>query len=153
MSHDNKNLKKYTQNIEKLLILQINILFSIREFFGLSTSVFFASESRSLTFVLGLFKRHFRSLKLNIRVAIFLLLSPKYEESTAMSQIRLYEYMFQMWRIDPYALCIRTFNHIWNMYSYNRIWETAVMFSGKNRPSVFNCFKGFGVPGTQKNQY
>jgi hypothetical protein len=31
---------------------------------------------------------------------------------TAMSQIRLYEYMFQMWRIDLYALCIRTFNHI-----------------------------------------
>ncbi len=46
-----------------------------------------------------------------------------------MSQIRLYEYMFQMWRIDLYALCIRTFNHIWNMYSYNRIWEIAVIFS------------------------
>ncbi len=45
---------------------------------------------------------------------------------TAMSQIRLYEYMFQMWKIDPYALCIRIFNHIWNMYSYNRIWEIAV---------------------------
>jgi hypothetical protein len=29
----------------------------------------------------------------------------------------LYEYIFQMWRIDPYALCIRTFNRIWNMYS------------------------------------
>jgi hypothetical protein len=32
--------------------------------------------------------------------------------STAMSQLWLYEYMFQMWRIDPYVLCIRTFNHI-----------------------------------------
>jgi hypothetical protein len=31
---------------------------------------------------------------------------------TAMSQLWLYEYMFQMWRIDPYTLCIRTFNHI-----------------------------------------
>jgi hypothetical protein len=30
--------------------------------------------------------------------------------TTGMSQMRLYEYMFQMWRIDPYALCIRTFN-------------------------------------------
>ncbi len=40
--------------------------------------------------------------------------------------MRLYEYMFQMWRIDPYALCIRTFNHIWNMYSYNRIWGIVV---------------------------
>ncbi len=47
---------------------------------------------------------------------------------TAMSQIRLYEYMFQMWRIDLYALCIRTFDHIWNMYSYNRIWDIAVTF-------------------------
>jgi hypothetical protein len=45
---------------------------------------------------------------------------------TATSQIRLYEYMFQMWRIDPYALCIRILNHIWNMCSYNRIWEIAV---------------------------
>ncbi len=35
----------------------------------------------------------------------------------------IYEYMFQMWRIDPYALCIRILNHIWNIYSYNRIWE------------------------------
>ncbi len=35
-------------------------------------------------------------------------------------------YMFQMWRIDPYVLCIRTFNHIWNMYSYNHNWEFAV---------------------------
>jgi hypothetical protein len=41
--------------------------------------------------------------------------------------MRLYEYMFQMWRIDPYVLCIRTFNHIWNMYSYNRIWEIVVL--------------------------
>jgi hypothetical protein len=46
---------------------------------------------------------------------------------TVMSQIRLYEYMFQMWRIHLYALCIRTFNHIWNMYSYNRIWEIVVL--------------------------
>jgi hypothetical protein len=46
---------------------------------------------------------------------------------TGMSQIRLYEYMFQMWRIDPYVLCIRTLNHIWNMYSYNRIWKFAVI--------------------------
>jgi hypothetical protein len=46
--------------------------------------------------------------------------------STAMSQLWLYEYMFQMWRIDHYALCIRTFNQIWNMYSYKRIWEIAV---------------------------
>jgi hypothetical protein len=31
---------------------------------------------------------------------------------TAKSQLWLYEYMFQMWRINPYALCIRTFNRI-----------------------------------------
>jgi hypothetical protein len=47
---------------------------------------------------------------------------------TAISQLWLYEYMFQMWRIDPYVLCIRSFNHIWNMYSYNRIWEIGVFY-------------------------
>jgi Leucine-rich repeat (LRR) protein len=31
---------------------------------------------------------------------------------TGISQLRIYEFMSQMWRIDPFALCIRTFNHI-----------------------------------------
>ncbi len=42
-----------------------------------------------------------------------------------MSQLWLYEYMFQIWRIDPYALCKRTFNHIWNMYSYSLFREVC----------------------------
>jgi hypothetical protein len=62
-----------------------------------------------------------------------------------MSQIRLYEYIFQMWRIDPYVLCIRTFNHIWNMYLYNRIWDIPVIWNNLvfyKKLKAFSWYKG-----------
>jgi hypothetical protein len=34
-------------------------------------------------------------------------------------------------------LCIRTFNHIWNMYSYNRIWEIAVTKNCSEKSKIF----------------
>jgi hypothetical protein len=68
---------------------------------------------------------------------------PEPNSFTAMSQLWLYEYMFQMWTIDPYALCIRTFSHIWNMYSYNRIWEIAVFIVGFHLWKFTQSFQRF----------
>jgi hypothetical protein len=42
-------------------------------------------------------------------------------------------------------LCKGTFNHIWNMYSYNRIWEIAVQYFCVLNIVEFNVFSKSGL--------